>query len=101
MLKLTDEQKFKLGMKAAKLVEENKGILAADESPKSMDKRFEAVNIANTQENRSLFREYLFKTFNLNKRINGVILHEETFSQKDSKGNKLIDILKERIFLLV
>lgn len=96
MLKLTDEEKFKLGMRAAKLVEEHKGILAADESPNSLEKRFKTVDIENTEENRKLFREYLFKTPNINRKISGVILHEESFSMKDSSGQKLTDILKEK-----
>ena len=47
---------------ALKILENGKGILAADESTATMTKRLESVNISSTPENRLLFRETLFNS---------------------------------------
>lgn len=93
--KLTAEQKFKLGTIACRMVEDGKGILAADEKGSSLDKRFDMCGIINTEENRRKFRELLFKTVAKSKKIGGVILNEETFSQADDTGKSLPDILAD------
>lgn len=90
---LTDDQKFKLGTIACKIVENGKGILAADEKGSSLDKRFDLCGIINTEENRRKFREALFKTPKISGKIGGVILNEETFGQCDDLGRDLVDIL--------
>ena len=59
-----------------------KGILAADESFPTIGKRFAALNIASTEENRRAYRELLFTTPGLNEFIGGVILFDETIRQK-------------------
>ena len=61
------------------LLQEGKGILAADESIGTIGKRFEQINIENTAQNRFTYRELLANTTNLEKYINAVILFEETF----------------------
>ena len=55
-----------------------KGITACDESSVTIGKRFEAVGIANTEENRRSFREMLFTTESINKYLSGAILDPET-----------------------
>ena len=70
------------------LTAEGKGILAADESSNTIDKRFAAINLESTEENRRMYRELLFTTPNLNEFISGIILFEETLHQK-TKANKL------------
>ena len=45
---------------ALKIIENGKGILAADESTGTMTKRLESVNLPSTSENRLMFREALF-----------------------------------------
>ena len=47
---------------ACKILENGKGILAADESTGTMTKRLQSVNIPSTPENRLLFRETLFSS---------------------------------------
>ena len=47
---------------ALKILENGKGILAADESTGTMTKRLESVNVPSTAENRLLFRETLFSS---------------------------------------
>ena len=46
-----------------------KGILAADESIKTIGKRFDPINIANNPTTRSKYRELLFTTPKLNQYI--------------------------------
>lgn len=93
--KLTDEQKFKLGTVACRMLEDAKGILAADEKDSSLEKRFDMCGIINTEENRRKFRELLFKTVAKSSKIGGVILNEETFGHTDDTGKSLPDILAE------
>ncbi len=64
------------------LLTPGKGLLAADESFPSIEKRFKEINISSTGENRRAYREMLFATPNLNKFISGVILFDETIHQK-------------------
>jgi fructose-bisphosphate aldolase, class I len=95
--KLMDSQSlFKLGMVAKKLVEGKKGLLAADETPETLGKRFCKAGVENTEENRRRFRELLFTTRDIEKYVSGVILHEETFSQKDGRGKLLVECLREK-----
>merc|ERR1712080_169291 len=90
------ENKYKLGMTALSLVENNKGIYAADESPSSLDKKFKSYKIDNTYQNRLDLRKSLFKTSKINNMISGVILHEETFTQKDDNGKLIVEFLLEQ-----
>ncbi|RCK99982.1 MAG: class I [Candidatus Tokpelaia sp. JSC189] len=77
------------------LIAEGKGILAADESPNTIKKRFNAIRLESTEENRRNYREMLFSTKEaMRKYISGVILHDETIRQKVSDGSMLTDILK-------
>ena len=70
---------------ALKILQNGKGILAADESTGTMTKRLEAVNVASTLENRLLFRETLFSASGMTDYIGGVILYDETIKQTSSK----------------
>ena len=47
---------------ATKILDNGKGILAADESTGTMTKRLQSVNVESTPENRILFRETLFSS---------------------------------------
>ncbi len=58
-----------------------KGVLAADESVASIHKRFEALNIPQTEENRLAYRTLLVGTPQLENQISGIIFHDETFRQ--------------------
>ena len=79
--------KDKLIQIAKKLSDPPKGILAADESTKTIKKRFESINLNSTFETRRKYREILFKTENLNKFISGIILYDETIRQTTSEGD--------------
>ena len=66
----------------ATLLTPGKGILAADESLATIGKRFAAIDIPSTEENRRAYRELLFTTPGLCEFISGVILFDETLHQK-------------------
>lgn len=81
---------------AQKLVSDNKGILAADESEGTIQKRFDSVGVENTEENRIKYRQALFSTPELEKYISGVILFDETVWQEAGDGTSLHDILSQK-----
>ena len=66
---------------ALKVLTNGKGILAADESTKTMTKRLESVNISSSSVHRLLFRETLFSSESMKNCIGGVILYDETIKQ--------------------
>lgn len=70
----------------AALLASGKGILAADESLPTIEKRFKALNIPSTEENRRAYREMLFTTPGLNDFVSGAILFDETLRQKTGDG---------------
>ena len=80
---------------ALKILENGKGILAADESTGTMTKRLEGVNVPSTPENRLLFRETLFSASSMTECIGGVILYDETIKQESSKKNKIPKLISE------
>lgn len=77
----------------AELMAPAKGILAADESSGTIEKRFKSINVASTEENRRNYREMLFTTPGLGEFISGVILYEETLRQKAKDGTPLPQVL--------
>lgn len=68
------------------LLAPGKGILAADESFPTIEKRFKALKISSTEENRGAYREMLVTTPGLSEFISGVILFDETIRQRRSDG---------------
>jgi len=64
-----------------KLLAMGRGILAADESTKTIDKRFAALGIESTSQSHKRYREMLFTTPDIEKYISGVILFEESVEQ--------------------
>ncbi|MBK7641860.1 MAG: fructose-bisphosphate aldolase class I [Planctomycetes bacterium] len=80
---------------AQALVAPGKGILAADESTGTIEKRFQAIQLANTEEHRRDYRELLFTTGGFGEFISGVILYDETIRQKAKDGTPLVKILEK------
>ena len=80
---------------ALKILNNGKGILAADESTGTMTKRLEAVKVQSTAENRLLFRETLFSSSGMTEYIGGVILYDETIKQKTSKKNRIPELISQ------
>jgi len=95
-LNLSDEEKSKLEKIAKSILSNNKGILATDERASSLEKRFADYQIENTEKNRKVFRESMFKVEGIEKFIGGAILNEETFDQKDAEGCLLTDCLVKK-----
>lgn len=81
---------------ATSLVGEGKGILAADESFGTIEKRFQSIGLPSTEENRLAYREMLFTTPGMSDYISGVILYDETLRQKTKGGKKIADLLWEQ-----
>jgi len=71
---------------ARSLVAEGKGILAADESSPTIEKRFRSINLPSSEENRRSYRDLLFTTPGVSEFISGVILYDETIRQKAKDG---------------
>ncbi|RZJ28218.1 MAG: fructose-bisphosphate aldolase class I [Brevundimonas sp.] len=79
---------------AEAMVAPGKGILAADESTGTIKKRFDAINVENTEENRRDYRELMFRAEQtMREHISGVILFEETLYQDAKDGTPLVNII--------
>lgn len=82
---------------ARALVAPGKGILAADESEKSADeKRLTPFGIKTGPEMRRKFRDMLLATPGIEEYLTGVILHEETLSQKGNDGVLFPKLLSDK-----
>jgi fructose-bisphosphate aldolase, class I len=79
---------------AERLVAEGKGILAADESTGTMDKRLRAAGVEPSEEMRRALRELLFTTEGAAEHISGVILYDETFRQSTIDGTPFPRLLE-------
>jgi fructose-bisphosphate aldolase, class I len=71
------------------LVQKGKGILAADESNPTIAKRFKAIDVESTEDNRRAYRNLLMGTTGLGAFISGIILYEETLGQRADDGTPL------------
>src|SRR5213078_3650068 len=80
---------------ARKLVAPGKGILAADESSGTIEKRLKTINVHSTEENRRAYREILFTTNGAGEFISGVILFDETIRQKTREGRSFVEVLEQ------
>ncbi|MCX6706282.1 MAG: fructose-bisphosphate aldolase class I [Candidatus Woesebacteria bacterium] len=82
---------------AQRLVASSKGILAADESTKTITKMFEAINLTSTPELNKKYRKMLFTAVGIEEFISGVILYNETIRQglgKILEGKAIIPGIK-------
>jgi fructose-bisphosphate aldolase class I len=81
---------------ARAMVAPGKGILAADESSGTIKKRFDAIGVESTEDNRRAYRELLFRsTEAMKNHISGVILYDETIRQNAKDGTPLAKIIAE------
>ncbi len=78
---------------AGTLVADGKGILAADETPGTLTKRFDAFGIRSTEESRRTYRGMLFTAPDATTFISGVIMQDETIRQESSTGTPLPQVL--------
>jgi len=75
------------------MVAPGRGILAADESSGTIKKRFDAIGVECTEDNRRDYRELLFRSKGMGK-ISGVILYDETIRQQAKDGTPLVKIIE-------
>jgi len=78
---------------AQAMVARGKGILAADESTGTIGKRFQSINVENTEENRRAYRDLLFSAKGVGEHVSGVILYDETLRQKSANGTPFPEML--------
>ncbi len=81
---------------AKAMVAPGKGILAADESSGTIKKRFDAIGVESTEDNRRAYRELLFRSTDaMKKNISGVILYDETIWQNAKDGTPLVKLIEQ------
>jgi len=81
---------------AKAMVAPGKGILAADESSGTIKKRFDAIGVESTEDNRRDYRELLFRSTDaMKKNISGVILYDETIWQNAKDGTPLVKLIEQ------
>src|SRR5215216_2482524 len=85
-----------LNKTADAMVRPGKGILAADESSSTIKKRFDAIGVESTADNRRDYRELLFRsTEAMRNYISGVILYDETIRQSAKDGTPLVKLIEK------
>ena len=78
------------------MVQPGKGILAADESSSTIQKRFDAIGVESTADNRRDYRELLFRSTEAMKSyVSGVILFDETLRQSAKDGTPLVKLIEQ------
>ncbi|HEV8163171.1 MAG TPA: class I fructose-bisphosphate aldolase, partial [Actinomycetota bacterium] len=82
-----------LNQVARAIVAPGKGILAADESSGTIEKRFRSIEVESTDEHRRAYRELLFTTHGAGEFISGVILFDETIRQRAADGTPFPEVL--------
>jgi fructose-bisphosphate aldolase class I len=85
-----------LSKTAAAMVAKGKGVLAADESSGTCEKRFQSVGVACTEETRRTYRNLLFSTPGVEQYLSGVILFDETARQKAGDGTLIPQYLAKK-----
>lgn len=81
---------------ARAMVAPGKGLLAADESGGTIKKRFDAIGVESTEDNRRDYREMLFRSREaMSSYISGVILYDETIWQNAKDGTPLVRLIEE------
>ena len=80
---------------ARELVAPGKGILAADESSGTIEKRFDQIGVGSTEDTRRAYRQLLFTTPGLEEHISGVIMFDETIRQSTDDGIRFTEVLEK------
>lgn len=80
---------------ASKIASPGKGILAVDESTKTIGKRLASIGVENTEQARQAYRGLLFTCAGLGEYISGAILFEETLYQSSASGIPFVDCLNK------
>jgi fructose-bisphosphate aldolase class I len=80
---------------ARKLVADDKGLLAMDESNPTCNKRFASLGIPQTEEARRAYRELIVTTPGLGECISGAILYDETIRQQKKDGTPFVKVITD------
>ncbi len=75
------------------LVADGKGILAADETARTISRRLSVRGIESTADSRRDYREMLFSAPDVARFLGGVILQDETLRQQSAAGGSLTELL--------
>lgn len=78
------------------LIARGKGILAADETPSTIESRFKALDIVSTEQNRKAYRELLFTAPGLGECVSGAIMVDETIRQQTAAGIPMPEALAKQ-----
>jgi fructose-bisphosphate aldolase class I len=78
---------------ARSIVDDHRGILAADESSGTIKKRFDTIGVESTEEHRRAYRQLLFTAPGCEEFIGGVILYDETLRQASDDGTPFAELL--------
>src|ERR1700690_3675716 len=81
---------------AKAIVASGKGIIAADESAATCQKRFDAVGVPCTEENRRVYRQTVFTAPGLESYVSGIILYDETIRQDTDQGENFAAYLADK-----
>ena len=88
-----------LAATAQAMVAPGKGILAADESFGTIEKRFKSITIPNTEENRRAYRQMLFTAPGVGDYISGVIMFDETLRHTADDGTPFAGVLEKQVVI--
>jgi fructose-bisphosphate aldolase class I len=80
---------------ADRMVANDKGLLAMDESNPTCNKRFAKLGIPQNVETRRAYRELIVTTPHLGECISGAILYDETIRQHKKDGTPFIKVLSD------
>lgn len=81
---------------AKQMVVKGKGILAADESSGTIEKKFTKIGVPSTEDTRREYRQLFFTSEGMEDYISGVILYDETIRQSASDGRSFVSILESK-----
>lgn len=75
------------------LLANGKGILAADQSARTMGKQLQGIGVEDSAENRRAYRQILFTTPGIEEYVSGVILYDATIRNQTDDGTPFVDYL--------
>jgi fructose-bisphosphate aldolase class I len=81
---------------ARAIVADNKGVLAADESTSTIEKRLDAIGVESTEDTRRAYRNLLFTAPGFEEYVGGVILYDETIRQASDDGTPFAELLESK-----
>jgi len=81
---------------ARAIVADNKGVLAADESTSTIEKRLDSIGVESTEDTRRAYRNLLFTAPGFEEYVGGVILYDETIRQAADDGTPFAQLLESK-----